>query len=57
MFEQYAGVYGVVWWVLASLAVWLLYRIMTILKAIHFMLNKWFERDYIEPFEREIDND
>jgi hypothetical protein len=50
--EQTAGIYNFVWWLMACAAIWMLYQIFQILKAIHFMMKKWFDRDYIEPFER-----
>lgn len=53
MFEKTAGFYNFAWAILAMTAVWLLLQIYQLLKAIHFMLKKWFDRDYIEPFERE----
>jgi ribulose 1,5-bisphosphate synthetase/thiazole synthase len=50
--EQTAGIYNFVWCGMACAALWLLYRMFQILKAMHFMMSKWFNRDYIEPFER-----
>jgi hypothetical protein len=52
MLEQTAGIYNFVWLAAAYFAIWLLYRIFQILKAMHFMMKKWFDRDYIERFER-----
>lgn len=53
MFEQTAGIYNFVWWGMAAVALWYLQRVYQILKAMHFMMHKWFQRDYLVPFEKE----
>jgi hypothetical protein len=52
MLDQTAGIYNFVWATMGAMALWLLYRIFELIKAIHFMVQKWFERDYIVPFEK-----
>lgn len=51
MFDQTLGIYNVVWGLGATAAFWWAYRIYSLLKSIHYMLQKWFVRDYIEPLE------
>lgn len=53
MFDQTMGLYNFAWYGMACIALWLLYRIFQIVKSIHFMIGKWFDRDYIKPFEQE----
>lgn len=52
MWEKSAGIYDAVWFAMAMGGLWLLYRIFEILKALHFMMKKWFDRDYIIPFDK-----
>jgi hypothetical protein len=44
--------YNFFWSGAAMIGLWLLWRIFEVLKAIHFMMSKWFDRDYIKPFDR-----
>lgn len=52
MFDMTAGMYNFFWSGAAMIGLWLLWRIFEVLKAIHFMMSKWFDRDYIKPFDR-----
>lgn len=52
MFDMTAGMYNFFWSCAAMIGLWLLWRIFQVLKAIHFMMSKWFDRDYIKRFDR-----
>lgn len=57
MSDKVAGVYVMVWVGLACAGLWLLFDIQQRVKAMHFMMEKWFERDYVEPFEKGMYDD
>lgn len=51
MLRQTMGIYNVVWFAMAWVAVWLLYRIFEILKALHAIELSRFKRERPEVFE------
>lgn len=53
VFDMTAGMYNFFWSGAAMVGLWLLWRIYELLKAMHFMMSKRFDRDYIKPSEQE----
>jgi hypothetical protein len=41
------GMHDIVVQVFGAVALWLLFRLYQLMKSIHFMLQKWFERDFL----------
>lgn len=53
MFTQTMGIYNIVWWSMACVALWLLYRIYELIKALHFMELDRFKREHPRAFQDE----
>jgi hypothetical protein len=48
MFEMTAGMYNFFWAGAAMVGLWLLWRIFQVVKSIHFMVSKRFEREFLD---------
>lgn len=47
MIDQTTSFHDFLGWLMAAAALWLLFRLYQLTKAIHFMLQKWFSRDFL----------